>query len=77
MTDFMGKSLKQGGIHAYETDVCHVYRGSEFKFVVKMPVKKGGQPQPHVFGADGETLWFNEFVKYHVEYEGLEMIVDF
>lgn len=47
------------------------------KFVNK--AAKTGNPRKDIqaFAIDGEVLWFNDFVKYEVEYEGLEVLVDF
>ena len=53
--------------------VSHM-RGRTSKFVTKRP---RAVKDSHVFGIDGEVLFFSNFVKYEVEFEGLEVLVDF
>ena len=73
MVKFMDQMVKQGGIQGYDKNVCHL-RGRTSKVVSKL---NRTQANTHPFGVDGESLFFSNFVKYEVEHEGLEVIVDF
>ena len=67
MLAFMDQAIKEGGVHGYDPNVT-IYRGKEFTFVNKKPKTGVAVKDRQVFAIDGEVLYFNDFVKYEVEY---------
>ena len=76
MMTFMDQAIKHGGIHGYDKNVTLV-RGKSLRFVNKNPKTGILAKDLQVFAIDGEVLWFTDFVQYDVEYEGLEVLVDY
>jgi len=61
-------------VHAYGDNIAFI-RGKSIRIVSKRPAEQ--QKDLQVFSVDGEVLWFTDFVQYDVEFEGLEVLVDF
>ena len=62
MIDMMDKSIKHGGIHAYDPTVMTL-RGKNFKYVMKRGKMGDPKKDKHILAMDGENILFDNFIR--------------
>jgi hypothetical protein len=77
LAEMMDKSIKLGGTQGYDPNIVQ-FRGLTAKIEYKDHSKNNTkQKLLHYYVIDGEDLFYENFVKFEVEKQGLEVIVDF